>query len=258
METKSIKIQIIIRGKRYVTLYLVKENGCEIMQYENVIQGIFSQKLNRFVAEVYVQGKLEKVHIKNTGRLKEMLKPGAIIALELASNPDRKTKYSIIAAKKEDVWVNIDSQIPNKVAYGAITDGKMKEFLGITGLKREVTYEGSRFDLFYQRDETPGFIEVKGVTLEQDGHAMFPDAPTLRGTKHVETLIKAVEAGYEASILFIIQMKGCHIFTPNRKMDPVFYEALCQAAEKGVRLIAYDCIVTESTITLNQEVPISL
>lgn len=228
------------------------------MHYGQVIQGIFSRKLNRFVAEVFIDGKLETVHIKNTGRLKEILQPGAIIALETANNPSRKTRYSIIAAKKEERWINIDSQAPNVLAYEALQKGRVNEFRGITGIKRETTYEGSRFDLFYYRDRQPGFIEVKGVTLEKDGVAMFRDAPTIRGTKHVKSLIDAKHAGYEATVLLTIQMKGCKSFTPFHEMDPLFYEAITEAAEEGLQILAYDCQVTDRTIELDQQLPVIL
>lgn len=220
------------------------------------VRGIFSKKLNRFVAEVFINGEQELVHIKNTGRLKEILKPGAIVSLEQSSNPKRKTKYSIIAAVKNGRWINIDSQIPNTVVYEALQKGKIKEFSSPAVWKREVSFEGSRFDLFYEGGEVPGFIEVKGVTLETDGIAMFPDAPTVRGTKHVETLVRAKEAGYEAAVFFLIQMKGCTHFTPNKELDEKFTEALFCAKEAGVRLIAYDCQVTASSIEIDHPIPI--
>lgn len=228
------------------------------MRYLEVKFGEFSRKLNRFVAEVFIDGQLEKVHIKNTGRLIEVLKPGATVALEPSNNPKRVTRYSIIAAKKEEKWVNIDSQVPNSVVYEALKKGKLMQFVGVTDIKREVRYESSRFDLFYYRDKIPGFIEVKGVTLEQDGVAMFPDAPTSRGTRHVNTLIQAKDEGFEATILFIVQMGGCHLFTPYKDMDIAFYQMLKEAAVKGVQLLAYDCEVTESTIQLNNQIPIHI
>ncbi len=228
------------------------------MRYLEVKFGVFSRKLNRFVAEVFIDGQLEKVHIKNTGRLIEVLKPGATVALEPSNNPKRVTRYSIIAAKKEEKWINIDSQVPNSVVYEALKKGKLMQFVGVTDIKREVRYESSRFDLFYYRDKIPGFIEVKGVTLEQDGVAMFPDAPTSRGTRHVNTLIQAKDEGFEATILFIVQMGGCHLFTPYKDMDIAFYQMLKEAAVKGVQLLAYDCEVTESTIQLNNQIPIHI
>ncbi|MCG5104678.1 DNA/RNA nuclease SfsA [Oceanobacillus alkalisoli] len=225
------------------------------MQYRKVVEGIFAKKLNRFVAEVYIAGELEKVHIKNTGRLTEILQPGAVLALETSDNPNRKTRYSIIAARKGARWINIDSQISNQLVYDALVAGNIQEFHGIRDLKREATFGNSRFDLFYYRGARGGFIEVKGVTLERDGLAMFPDAPTIRGRKHVETLIEAMQAGYEATVLFVIQMKGCHSFTPHYAMDPAFHEALQEAEHLGVRILAYECYVTESTIQLDRPIP---
>lgn len=234
------------------------ENGCEMVRYKKVVEGIFSKKRNRFVAEIWIDGKREDVHIKNTGRLKEILQPGAVLALETATNPKRKTRYSIIAAKKGERWINIDSQVPNQVVHEAINRDIIDEFQGITNLKREATYQGSRFDFSYKLGNTLGFIEVKGVTLEDNGLAMFPDAPTIRGSKHVETLMQAKEDGYEATILFVIQMKGCYQFTPYKEMDPLFYQLLQAATKKGVRLLAYDCHVSESTIELDKPIPILL
>lgn len=231
-------------------------DGCEVMQYGKVVEGIFARKLNRFVAEVYIDGKLERVHIKNTGRLAEILKPGVLLSLEVSDNPNRKTRFSIIAARKDDLWINIDSQVPNKLVYDALVTGKIKEFHGIRDLKQEVRFGNSRLDLFYNRNDRSGFIEVKGVTLEQDGLAQFPDAPTVRGTKHIETLIQALHAGYEATVLFVVQMKGCHSFTPHHAMDPQFHEALQEAKRHGVRILAYDSHVTASTIQLDHPLPI--
>ena len=177
-----------------------------------MVRGIFYQRLNRFVAEVYIDGQKEKVHVKNTGRLKELLIQNVEVLLEESNDPNRKTKYSLIAVKKGERWVNIDSQAPNTVAYEAILDGKIAEIGTVQKLKKEVKYGDSRFDLYFETQEERGFIEVKGVTLEKDGVAVFPDAPTSRGTKHVLELMKAVEEGYKGIVLFIIQMEGCRFF----------------------------------------------
>ena len=191
------------------------------MKYNTTQNGIF-QKVNRFIAEVIINEKVEKVHVKNTGRLKELLMPGAKVVLESSNNPNRKTKYSLIAVQKEaGNWVNIDSQAPNQVAYNAILEGKIRELGEVQQLKREVSYGHSRFDLYFETKHDKGFIEVKGVTLEKNGIAMFPDAPTTRGTKHILELVEAVKEGYRAAILFIVQMKGTKAFTPNRQMDLV-------------------------------------
>lgn len=222
------------------------------------MSGLFKKRSNRFIAEVGINGVLEQVHIKNTGRLKELLRPEADVLLEVSDNPNRKTRFSLIAVKKYGRWVNIDSQAPNKVAYEALIEGKIGEFRDMTLIKREVTFEGSRFDLYYETEDTKGFIEIKGVTLETDGIAMFPDAPTARGTKHVRELIKAVQEGYEATVLFVIQMKGCHIFRPYKEMDQAFANALLEAYRNGVHILAYDSIIQEDRLILDQPIPVCL
>src|SRR5690625_4113404 len=192
------------------------------MKYGEIVHGVFVKRLNRFIAEIFVHGEKESVHIKNTGRLKELLQPSTEVLLEYSGNPQRKTKYSLIAVAKDEGWVNIDSQAPNTVAFEALKNGEIKEFGKVKLAKREVTYGASRFDLYFERDKEKGFIEVKGVTLEKDGVAMFPDAPTTRGTKHVLELIDALDEGYTATVLYVIQMKYCHTFTPYAEMDPAF------------------------------------
>lgn len=235
-----------------------KTHGCDMMKYTNVVSGKFERRVNRFIAEVFINGIKEQVHIKNTGRLKELLKPGARVFLERSRNPNRKTKYSLIAAAKNGHLVNIDSQAPNTVAFEALRAGELTEFGLLNTLKREVTYDTSRFDFYYEKDEQKGFIEVKGVTLEKNGIAMFPDAPTSRGTKHVLELIDALHEGYTASILFVVQMKDTRTFMPNRNMDKVFTEALVKASQEGVRILAYDSIVKEDELVLDQPISVDL
>jgi len=230
----------------------------DTVKYTNIVNGKFIRRVNRFIAEVMVEGFKEQVHIKNTGRLKELLLPEAQVLLEKSQNPNRKTKYSISAVVKHGRWVNIDSQAPNKVAYEAIQAGRVSELGFVSNLTREVTFNSSRFDLYYEKQGEEGFIEVKGVTFEKNGVAMFPDAPTTRGTKHVLELIDALDEGYTATVLFIIQMKGCHTFTPYAEMDPAFTEVLLKAQRKGVRILAYDCLVDEEYIALDQSIPIDL
>ena len=154
--------------------------------------------------------------------------------------------------------MNVDSQAPNHIVFEALKLGSLTEFNLIKSVKREVTYGDSRFDLYYETDHEKGFIEVKGVTLEENGTALFPDAPTARGTEHVLELVKAVQNGYTATILFVIAMKGCKTFAPNKEMDPIFTDALIQAASLGVRILAYDSIVKEDELILDQSVPVSL
>lgn len=230
------------------------------MKYKNVVQGEFISRPNRFIAKVRINGKEETVHVKNTGRCKEILIPGAEVHLSVSDNPERKTKYDLIAVKKETdrgtLLINIDSQIPNWAA---------EEFLPRSGLfsdsaviRREVKYGNSRFDLYVEDGQTKAFIEVKGVTLEKGGTALFPDAPTERGVKHIKELISAKEKGFDAYILFVIQMAGVHTFSPNTAMHPEFAEALITAQKAGVKIQAYDCDVTENSIILSSPVTVKL
>lgn len=232
--------------------------GSENMKYGTIVHGRLNKRINRFIAEVSIKGIKEQVHIKNTGRLKELLRPDAEVLLEISDNPARKTRYSLIAAEKDGSWVNVDSQAPNVVAFEAIKAGKLLE-IGLPRLvKREVTYGDSRFDLYFEKENEKGFIEVKGVTLEKNGIALFPDAPTLRGTKHVLELARAVQEGYTGVILFIVQMKGCHALTHNREMDVAFADALLHASRQGVKILAYDSIVKEDGIVLDRPLPVHL
>jgi len=228
------------------------------MKYGEIVRGKLIKRVNRFIAEISINGIEEDVHVKNTGRLKELLLPGAEVLMECSNNPNRKTRYSLIAAAKNDIWVNIDSQAPNAIAFEALRAGKLKEFGSVTYIKKEVTYENSRFDLYYEKEDEKGFIEVKGVTLEKNGIAMFPDAPTKRGVKHVLELAKSAEDGYSAAILFIVQMKGCQAFVPNRDMDEAFADALLKALQQGVRILAYDSIVKEDELLLDRPIPVHL
>jgi sugar fermentation stimulation protein A len=228
------------------------------MKYGKIIHGRLERRINRFIAEVYIDGKKEKVHIKNTGRLKELLQPGAEVLMEYSDNPNRKTKYSLITAAKNDKWVNIDSQAPNTVVFEALKNGEVPEFTALQLVKREVTYGASRFDIYFERGEERGFIEVKGVTLEKAGTAMFPDAPTARGTKHILELIKAAREGYTAVIFFLVQMKGCSTFMPYAAMDEAFANAVRKASQEGVRILIYDCIVKEDELILDRPIPLKM
>ena len=228
------------------------------MEYGNMVEARFLRRINRFTAFVELNGREEMVHVKNTGRCKELLLEGARVFLEEADKEGRKTKYSLIAVYKGDVLVNMDSQAPNQMAAEALAEGKIEEIGEVDFLKREVNYENSRFDLFYQKGEKKGFIEVKGVTLEENGIAKFPDAPTERGAKHLRELIKAKEEGYEAAVLFVIQMKGVQEFRPNEERDKNFTAALKEAAKAGVKILAYDCRVQVGKVYIDQKVPVNL
>ncbi|WP_458397486.1 DNA/RNA nuclease SfsA [Anaerotignum sp.] len=228
------------------------------MEYGNMVEARFLRRVNRFTAFVELNGQEEMVHVKNTGRCKELLIEGARVFLEEADKEGRKTKYSLIAVYKGDMLVNMDSQAPNQMAAEALAEGKIEEIGEVDFLKREVNYENSRFDLFYQKGEKKGFIEVKGVTLEENGIAKFPDAPTERGAKHLRELIKAKEEGYEAAALFVIQMKGVQEFRPNEERDKNFTAALKEAAKAGVKILAYDCRVQVGKVYIDQKVPVNL
>lgn len=229
------------------------------MKYNKIVQGTFLKRPNRFIAQVLINDIEETVHVKNTGRCRELLLPGARLILEDCShNPNRKTRYSIIAVWKEDVLVNMDSQVPNEVVFNGIKEGKIKGFESLEYIKREVTFGNSRFDINFGFPEKKGFVEIKGVTLENDGIAMFPDAPTSRGTKHVLEMIEAVNQGYIGIIFFLIQMKGPHLFKLNWIMDEKFSQAIKDASESGVEILAYDSVVTENSIELSNPIEIDL
>lgn len=229
------------------------------MEYQNIVEGRFINRINRFIAEVEIDGVIEKVHVKNTGRCKELFIEGQTIYLEKSNNPNRKTGYSLISIYKGDMLVNIDSQVPNKVIYDAIMNNEIEGLENLSVLKREYTYGNSRFDLYFQRENgSEGFIEVKGCTLERDGYATFPDAPTVRGTKHVKELIHARQNGYESYVVILIQLKPVSYFTPNSLMDPEFAEALKSAVKAGVNVLAFDAIIGQTTIDLGQSIPVKL
>ncbi|MBR6807500.1 MAG: DNA/RNA nuclease SfsA [Clostridia bacterium] len=226
------------------------------MNYGKVEKAIFLNRPNRFIAEVLLCGVMETVHVKNTGRCRELLVKGATVYLEKSTNPARKTKYDLIAVEKGELLINIDSQIPNAVCLEWLKASNV--FSENAEYRREVTYGSSRFDIFVRDGERRAFIEVKGVTLETDGVVMFPDAPTLRGTKHLMELVKAVSDGYEAYVVFIVQMKGPTEFRVNDLTDPNFGRSLRHAADAGVKFMAIDCKVTENTIQAENEIKINI
>lgn len=228
------------------------------MKYENIVQGIFIKRVNRFIAHVFINHVEHVVHVKNTGRCRELLLPGVVVILEPAQNPERKTKFSLIAVYKGETLINMDSQVPNHVVVEGLQAGLISEISGALAIRKEVTYGNSRFDIYFENDQGKNFIEVKGVTLEEEGIAMFPDAPTVRGTKHVYEMIKAVQAGYGGYIFLLIQMKGVQCFKPNIKMDEEFAVALTLAQKSGVTVLAYDSIVTENEIVVGAPVTILL
>ena len=230
------------------------------MKYNKVIKAKFISRPNRFIAYCAVDGEKETVHVKNTGRCRELLVPDSTVYLAVSDNPERKTKYDLIAVEKEtargNIMINMDSQAPNSAAYEWMSSGGYFGE-GVT-VRREVTYGKSRFDLYIEQEERRAFVEVKGVTLENDGVASFPDAPTERGIKHVNELVSAFEDGYEAYILFVIQMKGVHTFKPNDETHKAFGDALRHAAESGVKILAYDCAVSPNEMVVDAPVEVKL
>ena len=231
------------------------------MQYASVIRGQFCSRPNRFLAVVRIGGQEEIVHVKNTGRCRELLIPECTVYLSRSDNPNRKTKYALIAVEKQregkpPLLINLDSQIPNAAAAEWLETGSL--FSANAVFRREVTHGSSRFDFSIMDGNIQSFLEVKGVTLEQDGIALFPDAPTLRGVKHLQELTACQQAEIPAYLLLVIQMKEIRAFRPNDAMHPQFGEALRRAAAAGVTLLARDCIVTPDSITIDAPVPIQL
>ena len=226
------------------------------MHYSNIQRATFLRRPNRFIAHIEVDGREEVCHVKNTGRCRELLTDRATIYVEHHDNPNRKTKYSLIAVEKGDLLINMDSQAPNKVVGEWLLE---KEPFGkVKLLKPECTYGSSRFDFYLETEAEKIFIEVKGVTLEEVGIVRFPDAPTERGIKHLEELRACVEAGYKAAVIFVVQMEGMQHFEPNDKTHPQFGEALRQARKAGVEVLVYECKVTPSSLEITKSIPVVL
>lgn len=226
------------------------------MRYTNVSRCRFLERPNRFLARVEMEGQEVLCHVKNTGRCRELLNPGAVVYLQKSDNPNRKTGYDLIAVEKGEMLINMDSQIPNYVAAEWLRKGSL--FPEGANIQMEKRYGNSRFDIYAEAGERKAFLEVKGVTLEVEGQARFPDAPTERGVKHVRELMGCVQEGYEAYLLFVIQMTGIQSFAPNWDTHPAFGSALQEAARAGVQILAYDCQVRPDEIVLDQPVPVLL
>ena len=224
------------------------------MKYNNIIKGEFIDRPNRFIANVLIDNNIEVCHVKNTGRCKELLVKGTNVYLQKSDNPNRKTKYDLIAVQKGDRLINMDSQIANYVALELVPN----LFDNIKIFKPEYKYGNSRFDIYVETNTDKIFIEVKGVTLENDGVVSFPDAPTERGVKHLKELQKAVTEGYKAYVLFVVQMADVKYFEPNSKTHPEFAEELKKAKENGVVPLAFDCAVTPDSIEIRKPVLIKL
>lgn len=222
------------------------------MIYDNIVKGKFISRPNRFIANVEINGKKEVVHVKNTGRCKELLTEGATVFCQKSNNPNRKTKYDLISVYKGERLINMDSQAPNKVFFEYLQSGKC--YKDLTYIKGEYTYGDSRIDFYCESEKEKFLIEVKGVTLENDGVVMFPDAPTLRGIKHIDELIKAKKNGYQTAVAFVIQMDNIKYFTPNKITHKDFADALKRAEKAGVEILCLDCIVTKDTLTIKDKV----
>ncbi|MDD6193893.1 MAG: DNA/RNA nuclease SfsA [Lachnospiraceae bacterium] len=219
------------------------------MKYTKTIQAKFIDRPNRFIAHVEVDGKVETVHVKNTGRCRELLLPGVTIILAVADNPNRKTKYDLIAVYKDGIGlINMDSQAPN-----VVVGEYLARVRDITYIKPEYTYGDSRIDFYFEQGETKCLMEVKGVTLEREGIAYFPDAPTERGVKHIRELIKAKEQGFDAYLAFVIQMEGVHQVLPNEEMHPEFAEVYREAVAAGVKVVNFSCRVREDELWIEKE-----
>lgn len=218
------------------------------MKYNTIISGQFVSRPNRFIAQVQVDGAMQTVHVKNTGRCKELLLPGADVRLEVCDNPNRKTKYDLVAVYKPSLgWVNIDSQAPNKV---------VQEWLQTEGydlVRPEYTYGGSRIDFYMEKGEEKYMLEVKGCTLEVDGIGYFPDAPTERGVKHLHELAQAQQAGYRCAVAFVIQMEGITEVRPNVSTQPEFGTALAEAKAAGVQVLFLLCHVGRDSLEIVEQ-----
>lgn len=230
------------------------------MKYKNITRAKFLSRPNRFIARVEIEGREETVHVKNTGRCRELLISGCTVFLEKSDNPERKTQYDLVAVEKKtesgSMLINMDSQVVNTAAAEWLPKSSL--FSENAKFHREYTHKDSRYDFYIEDGERKAFLEVKGVTLEFDGAALFPDAPTERGIKHLRGLCEAIDEGYEAYVLFVIQMKPITHFSPNEKMHKAFADALRECREKGVNIIAMDCNITEDSIEIDSKVRIIL
>jgi len=226
------------------------------MKYNNILKGKFISRPNRFIAYVEIDGNEEVCHVKNTGRCKELLTPNATVFIQKNDNPKRKTKFSLIGVMKGDRMINMDSQVTNKVVHEWILKGNLlKE---VTLIKPETKYKNSRFDFYVETKNKKIFIEVKGVTLENNGIVKFPDAPTERGVRHLRELVDCVREGYDAYVIFVIQMKDVVHFEPNVETHKEFADTLKYAKENGVNIVAVDCFVDEDSINISDYVNVVL
>lgn len=226
------------------------------MQYPNIHRAVFLERPNRFIARVALNGDVETVHVKNTGRCRELLIPGATVYLVASDNPTRKTRFDLVAVEKGALLVNMDSQVPNRVFEEFVRSGAFLK--GLTKIKPEFVHGDSRFDFYLEQGNCPHLVEIKGVTLEQDGVASFPDAPTERGVKHIEGLIRSREEGFETWLCFVVQMQPMKWVQPNDVTHPAFGEVLRRAAAAGVHIKAFECEVRPDSLEIVREIPVRL
>ncbi|MGM0378475.1 MAG: DNA/RNA nuclease SfsA [Bacillota bacterium] len=228
------------------------------MKYNNIYEGKFLNRENRFIANIKINDKVHKVHVKNTGRCNELLVKNSKVYVQFVDKKSRKTKYSLISVYKNNRLFNIDSQVPNKVILKALNNNKISSLTNLDYLKPEKKVGNSRLDFYYEKNDKKGYIEVKGVTLEKNNIGIFPDAPTKRGTKHINELITLGKEGYENYIIFLLQFKGAKKFKPNWITDKIFSETLKKAYDNGVNILAYDSLVNKNKIILNNKIDINL
>jgi sugar fermentation stimulation protein A len=233
-------------------------NGEYSMIYPNIVEGRFLSRPNRFIANVMVNGRAERAHVKNTGRCRELLLENAVVYLQKHDDPNRSTGWSLIGVEKGNQIVNIDSQAPNKVIHEWLLAGGLGGIGDILAIRPEFTYGDSRIDFLVETTEEKILMEVKGVTLEEDGVAMFPDAPTERGIKHLLELCKSLKDGYRPVVAFVLQMTGIRYFTPNVRTHKAFADALCFAQKEGVRVLALDCDVGRDSLAIKSRVDVRL
>ncbi|WBW99680.1 DNA/RNA nuclease SfsA [Oceanirhabdus sp. W0125-5] len=224
----------------------------------NIVAAEFIKRPNRFIAHVKLNEKEIIAHVPNTGRCKELLIEGVRVILREGKTPGRKTPYDLISVFKGNTLINIDSQAPNKIVYEALFNKKIEKLKEYDQINKEKKHGNSRFDFYLKNDFNEYYLEVKGVTLEEDGVVMFPDAPTKRGAKHLRELIELKKNGIGAGVLFVVQLSGAKYFTPNKERDEEFSKALIEANEVGVDIMAYECIVKEDEVILSNEIEVRL
>lgn len=228
-------------------------NAGTAMKYERILKAEFIERPNRFIAHINIDGEMQVCHVKNTGRCRELLTPHAEVYVQQSDNPNRKTGFDLIAVKKGSRIVNMDSQVPNKVVYEWLINEK--PFGDLTLIKPEYKYKNSRFDFYLERENEKFFVEVKGVTLENNNIVSFPDAPSERAVKHLTELMEATKNGYSCYVVFVIQMSGTEYFMPNYENDPLFTETLEKALNNNIKAIAFECNVTPNSIGFKKYIP---